>query len=345
MLLAQHQEMSDTLEVTVVMSVYNDAAYLRDSIESILHQEGVSFEFIVIDDGSIDCSGAIIDEYAAKDPRLQVLHQENQGLTRSLITGCSMARGKYIARQDSDDISFSGRLRRLTLELDSHKQAAVVASSSAMIGPRGEFLFNKYSEADPIDPETDTFCHGSLMFRRDVYERFGGYRSEFSAAQDVDLQFRLAEAGQVRFIPDLLYAYRIDERSISARSPLQKRLAQVAELARDARRAGEDESKILADAARNGSAPSRAKRSEAGTGNYFIGRCLYAQRDRRALSYLWGSCKTRPFSLRYWLAFAQAVLLTKSTRGRDVTLTGIVPRKSGSPGRRGPYVHANSPTF
>jgi len=337
--------MSSTPDVTVVMSVYNDAAYLRDSIESILRQEGVSFELIVIDDGSTDGSGTMLDEYATKDPRLRVVHQENQGLTRALISGCSMARGMYIARQDSDDISFSDRLRRLTVELDSHKEVAVVASSSAMIGPGGEFLFNKYSEAEPIDPETDTFCHGSLMFRRDAYERIGGYRSEFRAAQDVDLQFRLAEAGKVRFIHDLLYAYRIDERSISALSPLQRKLAQLAELARDARRAGEDESKVLADAARIGSAPSRANRSEPGTGNYFIGRCLHAQRDRRALPYLWASCKTRPFSLHCWLALTQAALFTKSTRGHDVTLAGIVPRRSGPDGRGGRYVRADSPTF
>lgn len=337
--------MNDSPDVSVVMSVYNDAAYLCDSVESILGQKGVRLEFIVIDDGSTDRSGAILDEYAAKDSRLRVVHQENQGLTISLITGCSLARGKYIARQDSDDISLSDRLRRLAIELNSHNEAAVVASSSAMIGPGGEFLFNKYSEGDSIDAQNDTFCHGSLMFRHDAYERIGGYRSDFRAAQDVDLQFRLAEAGKVRFIRDLLYAYRIDERSISALSPLQRKLAQLAELARDARRAGEDESKVLAEAARVGSIPSRASRSEPGTGNYFIGRCLYAQRDRRALPYLWASCKTRPFSLRCWLALAQAVLLTKSTRGHDVTLAGIVPRRSSPDGRSGRYVRADSPTF
>src|SRR5262249_38424421 len=157
--------------------------------------------------------------------------------------------------------------------------AVVVASPSAMLGPRGEFLFNRYSEAAPVDLETETFCHGSLMFRRDAYERCGGYRAEFRAAQDVDLQFRLAEVGRVRFVPNLLYAYRIDEQSISATSPLQKSLARVAERARDARRAGQDETAILADAARHSAAPRRSKRSEPGTGNYFIGRCLYAQRD------------------------------------------------------------------
>src|SRR5882672_1865903 len=122
--------MSDNPDISVVMSVYNDAAYLSDSIESVLRQDGVSFEFIVIDDGSTDQSGSILNKYAANDPRLRVVHQKNQGLTASLIVGCSMARGRYIARQDSDDISFSGRLLRLSKELDSRKQTAVVASAS-----------------------------------------------------------------------------------------------------------------------------------------------------------------------------------------------------------------------
>jgi glycosyltransferase involved in cell wall biosynthesis len=337
--------MNDSPDVSVVMSVYNDAAYLRDSIESILRQEGVSFEFIVIDDGSTDGSGAMLDEYAAKDSRLRVVHQENQGLTRALITGCSMVRGRYIARQDSDDISLPGRLRRLAIELDSYERASVVASSSMMMGPRGEYLFNKYSEADRLVPEGDTFCHGSLMFRRDSYERIGGYRSEFRAAQDVDLQLRLAEVGQTPFIPEVLYAYRVNEDSISARSPIQRELSKLATKAQDARRGGQGETQILAEAARLSTSEVRRERSEPGTGNYFIGRCLYAQRDRRALAYLWASCKARPFSLRCWLALAQAALLTRSTRGHDVTLTGIVPCRSSLGGRSGRYVRVDSPTF
>jgi glycosyltransferase involved in cell wall biosynthesis len=95
--------MIDSPDVSVVMSVYNDATYLCGAVESILIQEGVSFEFIIIDDGSTDGSGQILDEYAAKDSRIRVVRQQNRGLTRALIAGCAMARGKYIARQDSDD--------------------------------------------------------------------------------------------------------------------------------------------------------------------------------------------------------------------------------------------------
>ena len=87
--------------MSVVMSVYNGADRLASTLDSVLAQEEVDFEFIVINDGSIDESGRILDEYAARDRRIRVVHQENTGLTQALVTGCSMARGEFIARQDA----------------------------------------------------------------------------------------------------------------------------------------------------------------------------------------------------------------------------------------------------
>lgn len=337
--------MSDIPDVSVVMSVYNDAQYLRDSIESILRQEGVKLEFIVIDDGSTDGSSAILDDFATKDSRMRIVHQNNQGLTVSLIAGCNLARATYIARQDSDDISLSNRLRRQATELDSHPEAIVVSSRIALMGPCDEFLLHEFGDRIKLDwdNDDDTFCHGSLMFRRDAYEQSGGYRPEFRAAQDVDLQFRLRELGAGRFVPELLYAHRIMEQSISSRSPIQKELSQMATEAKNARRKSNQETPFLAAAARVSSS-NRQGRAEPGTGNYFIGRCLYAQRDRRALSYLWACCKSNPASLRYWGALTQAVLLTKSTKGFDVTLAGIVPIRSTGDPHDLPNVAVNSLT-
>src|SRR5690242_17856980 len=132
--------MSEKGDISVVMSAYNHAHFLREAVESVLAQEGVSFEFIVINDGSTDDSGRILEEYAARDPRMRVVHQVNQGLTRSLITGCAQAHGRYIARQDSDDISFPGRLHRLARELDACPQVVMVSSHAVTMGPKGEVL-------------------------------------------------------------------------------------------------------------------------------------------------------------------------------------------------------------
>jgi glycosyltransferase involved in cell wall biosynthesis len=85
--------------------VYNGAFCLAKTLDSILSQEGVEFEFIVVNDGSSDKSGQILNDYAQRDSRLRIIHQENTGLTRALIRGCDAVRGEFIARQDAGDIS------------------------------------------------------------------------------------------------------------------------------------------------------------------------------------------------------------------------------------------------
>src|SRR5215472_5045758 len=102
--------MNGNPEVSVVMSVYNNAPDLARTLDSILSQEGVDFEFIVVNDGSSDQSGQILNKYAQRDSRLRIIHQENAGLTRALIRGCDVARGEYIARQDAGDFSLPDRL-------------------------------------------------------------------------------------------------------------------------------------------------------------------------------------------------------------------------------------------
>ena len=124
------------------MSVYNGAERLRETIDSVLSQQGVSLEFIVVDDGSTDGSDVIIGSYACHDPRIRILRQENQGLTRALIKDCDAAKGKYIARQDAGDISLPDRLRLLKAILDRYEDCAFVSSWTSVIGPKDEYLFS-----------------------------------------------------------------------------------------------------------------------------------------------------------------------------------------------------------
>ena len=90
-------------KLSVIVPVYNTEKYLRECIDSILAQTFTDFELILVDDGSTDGSGAICDEYADKDPRVQVIHQKNGGITVARKSGVRNATGEYVTFVDSDD--------------------------------------------------------------------------------------------------------------------------------------------------------------------------------------------------------------------------------------------------
>src|SRR4051794_2636243 len=98
-----HEPASKPPKVTVLMGVYNGERYLRPAMESILGQTFTDFEFLIIDDGSTDGSGAIIRSY--HDPRIRLYVEPHRGHTPALNRGLALARGTYIARMDADDLS------------------------------------------------------------------------------------------------------------------------------------------------------------------------------------------------------------------------------------------------
>jgi len=255
--------------ISVVTSVYNGAEYLRQSLESVLGQTDIDFEFLIVDDGSTDESAAILAEYAARDARIRVIEQHNQGLTKALIRGCAEARGEYIARHDGDDLSLPGRFATQVAWLQAHSEASFVSCWSYGIGPAGEVLFEvkRPSHAEEVmaglvEREEGPPGHGSVMFRAEAYRQVGGYRAEFRYAQDWDLWLRLAEVGQFACVPQFGYAYRVSESSISAfRRRQQLRLAEIAHACRGARQRGESEMPLLAEAARVSALPSPPRRS------------------------------------------------------------------------------------
>ena len=90
-------------EISIIVPVYNVEKYLKRCIDSILNQSFTDFELILVDDGSTDNSGKIIDEYALKDKRIKVIHKENGGQGSARNRGLDIAKGNYIGFVDSDD--------------------------------------------------------------------------------------------------------------------------------------------------------------------------------------------------------------------------------------------------
>ena len=210
--------MSENPRISVVMSVYNGQDYLREAVESILCQSYRDFEFIVVDDGSVDRTSEILEEY--KDRRLRIVHQENRGLTPSLNRGIQLARGEYIARQDADDVSMPERLETLMGILEGDPEVAMVGSYMIFIDSSGR-------EAGrwrmPLDNEKiheamknyNPMPHGASMFRKRCSEEVGNYRERFRYAQDYDFLLRISSRNRVRNVDRFLYKWRKGEHAIS----------------------------------------------------------------------------------------------------------------------------------
>src|SRR5258708_1856159 len=177
--------------ISVVMSVYNGAPTLGATLDSILGQTERDFECIVVDDGSTDATPDILAAYAARDPRIRVIRQENAGLTRALIAGCAEARGLYIARQDAGDLSDPRRFEMQKRALDMDPEIVFVSGATLFAGPELEPLQVNRGSGAALEPafiidlsmphaliEGPTH-HGAVMFRRHAYEHARGYPSPF----------------------------------------------------------------------------------------------------------------------------------------------------------------------
>ncbi len=301
-------------DVSVVMSVFNNADTLPAALAGILSQEGVELEFIAVDDGSTDGSAAILDEAARKDGRLKVVHRPNAGLTRALIAGCALATAPWIARQDADDVSLPGRLAALLDRARRQPDAVLLASAAWCTGPRGERLREVAVETDPAQARRDLLAartgppaHGSAMFSRAAYEAVGGYRACFYYGQDSDLWMRLAERGGVAYLGEPLYAYRWDPGAISGASrSLQRKFGRWGQACRKARADGKSEEPFLCQAAQladdiHCGRVNKARAKDRAIGLYHAG-CLMEMSDPSgARAYYWQAVSVHPFFMRAWL--------------------------------------------
>lgn len=213
--------------VTVLMSVYNGEAFVAKSVESIVKQTYGDFEFIIIDDGSTDNTPKILKKYTEQDKRIRIIKQKNQGLTRSLNRGASLAQGMFIARLDADDISMPERLERQVRYLVDNPDVVVVGSCAGPISGE-DTVFNLVKDgiregAVRVDISMQNFLpHSSAMFRKDIFEKCRGYDESFKVSQDFDLWNRMSRFGNVDVLNEILVKRRTDSSGISRKKMLKQ---------------------------------------------------------------------------------------------------------------------------
>lgn len=199
--------------VSVVMAVLNGSQYLPKVMGDILGQTFTDFEFIIVDDGSSDGSGAALDRYSERDDRIRVIHQENRGLGAALARGCALARGELIARMDVDDRTHPERLARQVEYMSVRSdvilcgtwawQAATSDGPDALLAPPDDHNLLLAL----LERGGNALVHGSVMFRRNAYVDLGeGYRMP-RYCEDFDLWLRLAERGRLGIITEPMYVY------------------------------------------------------------------------------------------------------------------------------------------
>ena len=212
-----------TPRISVAMSVYNNAPYLGAAIESVLAQTLTDFEFLIVDDGSTDGSGDILDAFAARDSRITVLHQPNAGLIASLNRMIAMARAPLIARMDGDDIALPERFARQLAFLDARPDVGVLGTGCTCIDEQGRPSSYKFDNVTtPAEVLADLkngppLCHPSVVMRVDAVRAVGGYHRAYLHCEDYDLWLRLSEHVAMANLPDRLLLYRQSASQVSNR--------------------------------------------------------------------------------------------------------------------------------
>ena len=212
--------------VSIVMPVYNPGIHLIWAIESILNQTFVDFEFIIVDDASTDNSWKIIKSFAKKDNRIIPLKNKiNLGVSLTSNIAISQARGKYIARMDSDDISAPDRIQKQVDFLKNNLKTVLVGGQCTIINENNQIIGEKKFPTTSKQINNMIFWavpvqQGFMMINRSLLpKKFIWYSPSKFSAEEVDLYFNLLKFGQFANLGDNLYFYRQLSTSLSHQNP------------------------------------------------------------------------------------------------------------------------------
>lgn len=198
--------------VSIVMPVYNGEELVRESIRSMRDQTFTDFELIIVDDGSSKpLTLSILEEEAADDPRIRIIHQKNQGKGGARNTGSRAAKGAYVAIMDQDDIALPHRLAVQVAYMEQHPEVGAVGSWGELIDAEGKVFGHLRHSVSPGAVRfamlmKNPVLNSTGLIRREKGESIGWYRD--LPAEDYDFWARASRAFPVANIPEVLLQYR-----------------------------------------------------------------------------------------------------------------------------------------
>jgi GT2 family glycosyltransferase len=215
--------------VSVVMVVCNVDRFLDQAIESILQQTFKDFEFIIVDYGSTDSTKDIVERYAARDARVRMKEIPHCGLGDARNAACSLARGRYIAMMDADDVSLPDRLRLEVEFMERYPKVGLLGAAVEWINAAGRPLYvGRFPTSDGELRKAQaiqcSFWQPTVFVRREAFLRAGGYRDAFAPAEDYDLWLRITEHQECANLEEVLLNYRMHPHQVSLRKRKQQTL-------------------------------------------------------------------------------------------------------------------------
>ena len=209
--------------VSVLMTTYNGAPFIAQSIESVLAQTWRDFELIVVDDASTDATPNILRGF--HDPRLHFIrHAENKGIVGARNAGFAATTGVYVAALDHDDLSHPERLRRQIAYLDANPSVVLLGTEVRLQSAGRHSAPDHPAAGDPLALRwllhvDNPLTWSSVMLRGDAVRRLGTFlRPDFELADDFDLYHRLLAIGEIARLNEALTTYSFHPASASYRS-------------------------------------------------------------------------------------------------------------------------------
>ncbi|MCK6528991.1 glycosyltransferase [Myxococcota bacterium] len=249
---------------TVLVAVWNGAAALPRTLDSVGRQTLGDLECLVVDDGSTDETPSVLAAIARRDPRFRVIRNpRNVGLTRSLARGLDEARAPVVARLDCGDAAHPGRLERQVALLAHRPDVVLVSSRVRIVDGAGEPVCAGLAEPGDVRAARllagNPFVHSAVAFRTDAVRALSGYDPRFRYAQDYELWTRLLLRGPGHVLDEALVDWTLDPGGLTVKKrALQKRYREIARDALRARLGGMPEDRVeaqVADALASVSAP------------------------------------------------------------------------------------------
>jgi len=210
--------------VSIIMGIFNCAETLSEAIDSIFSQTYKRWKLILCDDGSLDGTYTVAENYRNRYPEKIVLikNEKNKGLNYTLNRCLEYADTEYIARMDGDDLSLPTRLEKEVIFLDTHPEYDIVSTPMIYFDDQGDFMQgNRSGEPTLRDYIRETpFCHAPSMVRRTAFVAVNGYAvsKKRLRVEDWDLWIRMHAAGYRGFnLDEALYKMRDDRNAFSRR--------------------------------------------------------------------------------------------------------------------------------